>query len=292
MNALQTELPQFEAPTADAMSRVCLMFQIATNKAITPEEGYQFLSLWNMIAKPAAAASVLNSAVTETAPAAVVSEPAKASPSTPQSVASSAPIKPAQVIATPAPVAQAAPVQAPEPKREIMPPIEEIKVKGVEQPLRRQPESFINDSRFWVQGYNWKILVEPFNTDLHGAAYYVHFKHRPSQQDFNEHYVEFTARRARVHVMESTGSESRRITDEFCSFREAGHMNFGTKETMRPNANWPDGSRFRAVFSDVRIGGQTNYIYFPNNPTKAQIEKISMAKGCVTVDQRHTVEND
>ena len=284
MTALQKELPQFEAPTADAMSRVCMMFQIATDKVITPEEGFQFLNLWNMIAKPAAAASVLNAAVTEPAqaPAAEITAPAKPSPSAPQSVASSAPVKPAPVIETPAPVA------------EVMPNVEEISVPGVAQPMRRLSSSFKSISKRWTEGYNWRISVEPFDRDSDERAYYIHYQEKPTQAEFDEHHARYTAEenRCSVHIMESDGTSSRRITDEYCSFRERADLNFHSKETLRPSAEWEEGSRFRARFSDRRLNGQINYIYYPNKPTQSQVDSISFAKGCVIIETRPKAEND
>jgi len=281
MSALQAALPQFETSTADAMSRVCMMFQIATDKTITPEEGFQFLNLWNMIAKPsasstaivAAAPKVIAEPAAEPAAPAASSEPA---PPEPQSITPSAPVRPEPVIDAPAPAA------------EVMPNVEEIHVAGMARPMRRVAQSFKSISKRWSPGYNWRISVEPFDRDSEEQAYYIHYREKPSQVEFDEHYARYTAdeNRCRVHIMESDGISSRRITDEYCSFCERGDLNYHTKETLHPSAAWEEGARFRVRFSDRRINGPTNYIYFPHKPTQAQIENISHAKGCVIVEKR------
>jgi len=159
---------------------------------------------------------------------------------------------------------------------------------GLQQPLRRLANSYRSQSKFWTPGYNWRIDVIPFDCDKADEAYFVHFREKPTQEEFDEHYAHFLAKenRCKVHILESDGSESRRITDEYCSFRENGGLNFHSKETLRPSTEWEEGARFRAKFSDRRINGQTNYIYYPNRPTQAQINSISFAKGCVIVETR------
>ncbi|HHA1396923.1 TPA: hypothetical protein ACOEOW_003903 [Enterobacter hormaechei subsp. xiangfangensis] len=267
MNALQAIPQPFEAPTADAMNRVCMMFQIATSKEISAEEGYTFLSLWNMIAKT----PVSTVAITPPQPAAITVDelPPVSSPEKPKSAPSSELAK-----SSPAP--------------ETMPHVEEIALPGIEQPMRRVASSFRNNSPYWVEGYLWRINVVPFDRDKWGDSYFVHFKEKPTQAEFNEHYQHFLAdeNRCKVHVLESNGTTSRRITDEYCSFRERGELNFHSRETLHPSDEWEQGSRFRAVFFDTRIGGKKNYLYFPNKPTQAQIDDISNVKGCVIVETR------
>lgn len=284
MTTQHAMLPQMETLTVDAMNRVVTMFAALTDKHLTSNEGYQFLSLWGMVNKTAASATAL--VPPQPAAPAPQAPAAPAEPVTVPVMPSHAPAPAVTETAAPAPVSKAVP--APEPVRETMPPVEEIRINGIEQPLRRVPESFRNDSRYWVPGYNWKILVEPFDHDGEMQAYYVHYRHKPTQEEFAEHYKHFTAKenRCRVHVMESDGQGSTRITDEYCRFHENDELNYGTKETLHPNDKWEENARFRARFADKRLNGQINYIYFANKPSKAQIDGISVAKGVVLVEKR------
>lgn len=302
MTTQHAMLPQMEAPTADAMSRVVSMFATLTNKHLTPEEGYQFLSLWGMVNKTAASAAAMNPATAAEPAAAPAPAPAAAVPAAPAAVLPSAPVSAAQSLpAQPVPAAAAAaapvaaepapapaPALAAQPEHEAMPAVEEIAIPGVQQPLRRLMISYRSKSKFWTPGYNWRIDVIPFDRDNTEDAYHVHFRNKPTQAEFDEHYARFLDKenRCKVHILESDGSASRRITDEYCSFRENSELNYHTRETLQPTAEWEEGARFRVRFSDRRINGKTNYIYYPNRPTQAQIDGISFAKGCVIVETR------
>lgn len=297
MTALNAMLPQMEAPTADAMNRVVMMFAALTDKHLSSDEGYQFLSLWGMVNKSVASTAAMIPAQPST-PALLPDD----APTAPAAVMSSAPLNPAQsasaqsVMAATAEQTEVAnpnasinqPVQPSLKQSEVMPGVDEIKVPGVQHPMRRLTNSYRSKSKFWTEGYNWRIDVIPFDCDKADEAYFVHFRNKPTQEEFDEHYAHFLANenRCKVHILESDGSESRRITDEYCSFRENGGLNFHSRETLRPSVEWEEGARFRARFSDRRINGRTNYIYYPNRPTQAQINDISFAKGCVIVETR------
>lgn len=302
MTALNAAVQQVETPTVDAMNTAVSMFAMMTGKTLTAAEGYHFLTIWSMVAKTEGSAAAMTppAAPVAVAPAAVIPAPVEAipapaaapvqsvihSPSTPASAAVSAPCSPT---ASDAVAAKAAPTQkTAEPERMTMPPVEEIQVSGIAQPLRRVPASFRNESRFWVEGYNWKIMVEPFDAHGEKKAYYVHYRNKPTQEEFAEHYAHFTAteNRCKVHVMESNGSDSYRITDEYCRFLENDQMHFGSKETLRPVDEWEEGARYRLRFADKRLNGQTNYIYYANKPSQAQRDAVSFAKGVVLVEKR------
>lgn len=298
MTALNAVLPQMEAATTDAMHTTLSMFAMMTGKYLTVDEGHKLLTLWSMVNKTDASAAAMmppsapvvapvNATAAPAVTAPVPSEAAEAvkvSPSMPASVISSDPFK----------TSVAAPVVVAEQPRVTMPPVEEIQIPGVEQPLRRVVNHFRSNSKYWTDGFNWRIDVIPFDKDNWEGSYFVHFREKPTQAEFDEHYAHFLAKenRCKVHIMESDGTSSRRITDEYCTFRERGDLNFHTKETLNPHAEWEEGARFRVVFNDVRIGGQKNYMYFANKPTQSQIDKLSFAKGCVVTEKRPDHPND
>lgn len=291
MTAQKAMLPQMEAPTADAMKRVVMMFAALTDKHLSSDEGYQFLSLWGMVNKSVACSAAMTQANPSAAaflPDASPSAPGPVMFSAPDHAALTAPAQPVMApVAEPAKVAPTSvPAQVSQHEQETMPGVDEIKVPGVQQPLRRPANSYRSKSKFWTEGYKWRIDVIPFDCDRAEEAYFVHFREKPTQEEFDEHYAHFLANenRCKVHIMESDGSESRRITDEYCSFRENGGLNFHSRETLHPSVEWEEGARFRAKFYDRRINGRTNYIYYPNRPTQAQINDISFAKGCVIVE--------
>ncbi|WP_147200824.1 hypothetical protein [Pantoea sp. CCBC3-3-1] len=278
MTALHAEQPQLEANTINAMTRVVNTFAALTDKTLTVEEGYQFLSLWGMVNKTAAAVTVMMQApeqVAVEASAPVVPPVPAISPAAPEvnvvSTSASALLK--EVTSAPA--------------AEKMPQVEEISVEGMANPMRRIVSSFRTPEKNWRPGFNWRIDVIPFDVDSHDEAYFVHFRERPTQAEFDEHYARFTDKenRCKVHVMESNGFSSTRITDEFCSFTERSGINYGTPEIMKPRTEWQEGERFRIKFWDQRINSM-NYQYFPNKPARHLVTELSTIKRVAIVEPR------
>lgn len=259
----QMYAPELEAPTLDAMQRTVSMFAIASGKTLTAEEGFQLLTLWSMINKSSSPAvvSAPEQHQTEVVLPVLESKPV-VSPAVPVNKSVAEPVSPS-----------------------VMPAIEEIAIPGVDVPLRKVQNFIQSESKYWMPGYPWKINVVPF--DLYGdlKAYYVHFQERPTQEQFDTHYALFLQRKCRVHVFESDGENSRRITDEYCAFTERGDVNYASDETLKPRTTWRDGERFRIRFYDERIG-KDNYVYFPNKPTKEQVNRLSTVKKSAFVEPR------
>lgn len=263
----QMYAPELEAPTLDVMERTVSMFAIMTGKTLTSAEGFQLLTLWSMVSKSSAGSTLEqgNNTVQEVAE---IAEPEKSdttvSPSAPVAKSASAPSK---IVSMPA--------------------IEEIAIPGVDVPLRKVQNFIKSDSKYWMKGYPWRISVEPFDQYGEMKAYYVHFQDRPTQAEFDEHYALFLSKTCRVHIFESDGENSRRITDEFCSFTERSDVNYPSDETLKPRTEWREGERFRIRFYDERIQ-KMNYLYYPNKPSKGEVNKLSTAKKVALVEPRPT----
>ncbi|EFL9618746.1 hypothetical protein HZ84_003956 [Escherichia coli] len=267
MMAQQLYAPELEAPTLDVMERAVNMFAIMTNKTLTSEEGFQFLTLWTMVNKAGAqtAPEEQPTVAIEAEPAVVIPElPATNTPATPVAKASSEPVKIAA-----------------------MPAIEEINIPGLEVTLRKVQNFIKSQSKYWMEGYPWRISVEPFDRYGEMEAYYVHFQERPTPEQFAEHYAHYLSdtNKCRVHLFESDGTNSRRITDEYCSFTERGDVNYPSDETLVPRLTWRDGERFRIRFFDERIH-KDNFIYYPHKPHKSEVNRLSTLKKVAIVEAR------
>lgn len=138
-----------------------------------------------------------------------------------------------------------------------------------------------------MEGYPWRISVEPFDRYGDMEAYYVHYRDRPTQEQFAEHYAHYLSdtNKCRVHLFESDGINSRRITDEYCSFTERGDVNYPSDETLVPRLTRRDGERFRIRFFDERIH-KDNFIYYPHKPAKSEVNRLSTLKKVAIVEAR------
>lgn len=260
--------PELEAPTLDSMERLVSMFAIMTNKQLTTDEGFQFLTLWTMVNKAGVVAA--DPVVAEAADQSALAEKEEE----------------AKTVISPALPASKA---VSEPKKSVMamPKIEEIHIPGIDAPLRKVQNFIESPSKFWMEGYPWRISVEPFDRYGEMKAYYVHFQDRPTQEQFDKHYVHYTSGVCRVHVFEADGTTSRRITDEYCSFTERSDVNYASDETLTPRTTWRDGERFRIRFYDERIK-KDNFIYYPHKPGKGEVNRLSTVKKVAIVEPRRT----
>ncbi|WP_137765880.1 hypothetical protein [Nissabacter sp. SGAir0207] len=184
---------------------------------------------------------------------------------------------------------KAEPKPAEEPDLERMPNVEELSDPPSPMALLRTVPPVIKSKNFdWMPEYRWRITVVPFDDARRDLSYAVHFRERPTQEQFDEHYALFARsdNRCKVHIMESDGRyTSHRITDEYCTFREKSEDNAFCSERMTPRPYFEGEERYRIRFYDRRISS-FNYIYYSNKPTDATLKRISRSKGGAILQAR------
>lgn len=136
---------------------------------------------------------------------------------------------------------------------------------------------FKSDDFSWQPGFDYKILVT-LRDKSQGNGYAVHFRERPTQEQFDEYFQLFRDRTHYVHIHHSgTGS----ITHEFTEKRKAEIP----QETFTTTDEWPEGKTHRIKFHDQRTG-QLNYVYFDYQPTGFILKKYHSLKGFAVVQSR------
>lgn len=147
--------------------------------------------------------------------------------------------------------------------------------------LAENSSSFKSEDFSWQPGFPYKILVSSRDKDRTNG-YAMHYRERPSQEEFNSHYQLFRNKTHYVHILQSDGEHtSNKITEEFT----AGVREEKPVETFTATDEWPEGKTHRIKFHDQRIAGD-NYVYFDYRPTGYSLQKYHNKKGFAVVQQR------
>ncbi|QBQ72169.1 hypothetical protein HWC14_gp20 [Serratia phage Parlo] len=139
------------------------------------------------------------------------------------------------------------------------------------------PNHFMSDDFSWQAGYPFKIMVT-LRDKSKGAGYCVHYKERPSYEEFDRHFALTRQRTHNVFIRQADGSKSWDITDDMLT-RPA------PEETFTATDEWPEGKTHRIKFHDQRTG-QLNYVYFDYQPTGIILKKYHSLKGFAVVQSR------
>lgn len=146
-----------------------------------------------------------------------------------------------------------------------------------------EPDVYETSERWWTRTHLWKIHVEAWDRDgSEHKSYYVHCRHRPSQELFNQHYQHYRAGTHKVYVLQSNGSTSTDITR---SFLFSGKPVTAETASVKSTDWEEDDADFRIRFWDTRVGG-LNYVYFRNRPSGIVLAKYHNAKQCAVVESR------
>ena len=145
---------------------------------------------------------------------------------------------------------------------------------------RYTPPTIRNNERSHIQGYDWQIAVlsREKNPD---DSYMVHFAKLPTQEEFDEHFVNFQRRTHYVYLNEWKGDKWESITTDYVP----GWNKEKPKETFSTSEEWPEGKSHRIRFHDQRVG-RYNYVYFERKPGGIVLNKYHSAKCFAVVEAR------
>lgn len=229
-----------------ALKKSVLMFNTLTGKGLTEEEGSIFINLLDM-------AEAYHSAVTH-----VTTEVKPADKWPPELVKELAKGDPRNNMA---PQHKNAGIDAA---------LNEI---WAAQPIR-------NASREHIQGYDWQIVVLSREKDP-SDSYVIHFAYKPTQSQFEEHFVKFIARTHYVHA-----NEWNRTLHGWEGITNVYEVAPTLHHKHDHNPRWEqDDMAYRIRYYD-RETGELSFKYVPRKPSGNELATYHHTKGFATVQSK------
>ena len=135
-------------------------------------------------------------------------------------------------------------------------------------------------SRNHIQGYDWQIAVLSRAKDA-SDSYVVHFAYKPTQKQFEEHFVKFIAQTHYVHVNEwnSAWVDWMAITNLY----EIAHL---SKPEQDHDPRWEQADMAYRVRHFDRETGELSFLYLKTKPTGAELAKYHHTKGFAVVQSK------
>lgn len=135
-------------------------------------------------------------------------------------------------------------------------------------------------SREHIQGYDWQIVVLSREKDP-SDSYVIHFAYKPTQSQFEEHFVKFIARTHYVHA-----NEWNRTLHGWDGITHMYEVAPTIHHKQDHNPRWEQEDMAYRIRHYDRETGELSFKYVPRKPSGNELSTYHHTKGFATVQSK------